>query len=72
MTDFLVVDNPSAYNTLFGWPILKDLKAITFIYYKGIKFPTTEGIGHMQGSQFDAQECYNNSLKITFRERKLP
>lgn len=72
MADFLVIEGSSAYNALFEIPILKDLKAVTLIYHLGVKFPTSEGIGYVQGCQYKAQECYNQSLKIASKERKLP
>lgn len=54
MTKLLVINDPSSYNTLFGRPILKDMKAVISIYHQGIKFPTAEVIGQVRGSQFDA------------------
>ena len=37
-----------------------------------MKFLTVEGIGQVRGNQYDSQECYNKSLKLVEKERKLP
>uniref|UniRef100_A0A2N9EIR5 RNase H type-1 domain-containing protein n=1 Tax=Fagus sylvatica TaxID=28930 RepID=A0A2N9EIR5_FAGSY len=41
--DFLVVDCPSAYNTIIGRPTLNRLHAVTSTYHLLIKFPTEHG-----------------------------
>ena len=43
MTEFLVVDCPSAFNGVIGRPLLKALKVVTSIYNLTMKFPTAEG-----------------------------
>ena len=48
---FLIVDAPSAYNVLLGRPSLNAIKAIPSTYYMMIKFPTTKGVGMIQGDQ---------------------
>ena len=60
---FLVVDTPSAYNMLLGRPSLKAIKAIPSAYHMMIKFPTTSGVGMVQGDQRVASECYSASMK---------
>ena len=45
MTDFLVIDQPSAFNTVLDRPSLRTLKAITSIYHLLMKFPTPNGVG---------------------------
>jgi hypothetical protein len=62
MVDFLVVDRPSAYNVIIGWPALNKLKAITSTYLM-MKFPTKNGIGELKGNQIVERKCYNISLK---------
>ena len=46
---FLIVDAPSAYNILLGRPSLNAIKAIPSAYHMMIKFPTTSGVGMVQG-----------------------
>ena len=60
---FLVVDAPSAYNTLLGRPSLNAIKAIPSAYHMMIKFPTTSGVGMVRGDQRVARECYSASVK---------
>lgn len=71
VAEFLIVDYPSAFNTLLGRPNLKALKAVTSIYHLAMKFPTTKGIGILKGSQKDAWECYNAAIKIADKKKWL-
>lgn len=48
VTKFLVVDQPSAFNAIFGRPIMKKAKMITAIYCLTVKFPTPDGVGIMR------------------------
>ena len=58
ISNFLVVDYLLAINGIIEMPLLKALKAVTSIYHLTMKFPTTEGKGEVQGSQYDSRECY--------------
>ena len=60
---FLIVDDPSTYNVLLGRPSLNTIKAIPSAYHMVIKFPTTNGVGMVQGDQRVARECYSASMK---------
>ena len=59
MTQFLILDVPSAFNVMLGWPALYDLKAITSIFHSCLKFPTKNGVGCLRENQQSARECYN-------------
>jgi hypothetical protein len=59
---FLIVDQPSAYNTIFRKTALIDFKAVTSTPHLSIKFPTEEGVGIEKGDQLMARACYNTSL----------
>ncbi|XP_059428602.1 uncharacterized protein LOC132162383 [Corylus avellana] len=63
MVDFLVIDQPSAYNMIIGRPALNQLRAVTSTYHLKMKFPTIEGVGEVRGDQVVARRCYNTSLK---------
>ena len=63
MMDFLVVDQPSAYNAIIGRPGLNKLRAATLTYHLMIKFPIKEGVGEVKGDQLAARRCYNISMK---------
>ena len=49
MADFLVIDQPSAFNAVLGRPSLRELKAVTSIHHLLIKFPTPHGVGEVKG-----------------------
>ena len=72
MIEFLTVDCPSVFNGVIGRLLLKALKAVTSIYHITMKFPTTGGTGQVRRSQYDLRECYNKSLKLAKKEKRLP
>ena len=72
VTEFLIVDCPSAINGIIRRPLLKALKAVISIYHLTMKFSTTEGTRQVQGSQYNSREYYNKSLRLAEKERKLP
>ena len=47
MADFLVINQPSAFNAVLSRPSLRALKAITSIYHLLMKFPTPNRVGKM-------------------------
>ena len=47
MANFLVVDCPSAFNTVLGQPTLKELRAVTSIHHLLMKFLTPNGVGQV-------------------------
>lgn len=55
MTKFIVVDIPSAYNAIIGWPTLNPLKAVVFTYYMVMKFSTRTDIGEPRSNQRDSR-----------------
>ena len=59
MTNFLVIDQPLAFNAVLYRLSLRALKAITSIYHLLMKFPTLNGVGRVRGNQEDARRCYN-------------
>ena len=44
ITDFIVIDCPSAINGIIGRPLLKALRTVTSIYHLTMKFLTVEGM----------------------------
>ena len=71
MTDFLVIDQPSAFNVVLGRPSLKALQAITSIYYLLMKFPTPSGVGQVWGNQEEPRRCYNQAVRSASRPRQV-
>ena len=53
MTEFLIVDCPSAFNGVIGKSLLKVLKAVASIYHLTMKFSIAEGTGQVRESQYD-------------------
>ena len=60
---FVVVDCSSAYNAIFGRPLLVEFGAVTSIRHLCMKFPTDSGIGTVRGDQKDARQCYRVSTR---------
>ena len=60
--DFLVVDCPSSYNVIIGWPTLNKCKAATSTYCLKRKFSTDNRVGEVKGDQVLARECYQAIL----------
>lgn len=56
--DFFIVDFPSSYNVILGWPTLNYLKAGTSTYYLKFKFPIDDKIGEIREDQVLAREYY--------------
>ena len=71
MTEFLIMDCPSTFNRIIGRPLLKAPKVVIVIYHLMMKFPTTEGTGQILRELDDSRECYNKSLKLAKRNKKL-
>lgn len=64
MAHFLVVDQSSAYNAIFGRPLMKLTQMITAVYCLTIKFPTPTGIGFFCADRATARKCHIKSLKL--------
>ena len=50
MANFLMVDQPSAYNAIIGRPLMKRINMVSTIYCLIVKFPTT-GVGYIKVDQ---------------------
>ena len=72
VVEFLVVYCPSSIHGIIGTPFLKALKVVTSIYHLTMKFQIAKGMRQVRGSQYYSRECYNKSLKLAEKERKLP
>ena len=51
MVDFLVIDQPSAFNAISGIPSLRELGAVTSIHHLLMKFTTPRRVGKVKGDQ---------------------
>ena len=51
MTEFIVVDTPSAYNAILGRPFLLGIRGVLSIYHNVLKFSMGTGVGEVRGDQ---------------------
>ena len=65
MIDFLLVDQPSAYNAIIGRPTFNAILAIVSTYHLDMKFPTRNLVGEVRGDQVKARQCYTMSTRVT-------
>ncbi|XP_038701820.1 uncharacterized protein LOC119998541 [Tripterygium wilfordii] len=63
MIDLLVVDIQSPYNTIIDRPLLHKVRAVVSTYHLKMKFPTSNGVGEVNGDQKLAQMMYYTDLK---------
>ena len=71
MPDFLVIDQPSAFNVVLSRPSLRELKAITNIHHLLMKFPTPHEAGEVKGNQQEARQWYHQAIKIVSKLRQF-
>ena len=71
MVDFLVIDQPSAFNAMLGRSSPRVLKVITSIYHLFMKFLTPNGVGQLRGNQEKARRCYNQVVRSASRPRQV-
>ena len=50
MENFLVINQPSAFNAVLDRPSLRALKAISSIYHLLMRFPSPNGVGQVRGN----------------------
>ena len=65
MADFLVIDQPLAYNTIIGRPLMKKTSMVTAVYCMTIKFLTPTRIGYVKVDQATTRQCHNQSLQLS-------
>ncbi|KAK3008783.1 hypothetical protein RJ639_014527 [Escallonia herrerae] len=64
LIDFLVVKVKSPYNGILGRAGLNKLQAVALTFHLCMKFPTSNGIGVVNGDQAVARKCYMASCKV--------
>ncbi|KAK3022885.1 hypothetical protein RJ639_045975 [Escallonia herrerae] len=62
--DFLVLKVKSAYNGILGRAGLKKLQSVALTFHLCMKFPTSNGIGIVNGDQAVARKCYMASCRV--------
>ena len=63
--DFLVVDQPSAYNAIIGRPLMKKTNMVSAVYCLTIKFPTPTGVGYIKADQATARQCHIQAIHLS-------
>ncbi|XP_052180226.1 uncharacterized protein LOC127793516 [Diospyros lotus] len=71
LTEFFIVDCPSAYNVVRGRPTMNDLDMVTFTRSQTVKFPTPNRIGSVRGEQHLARRCYEDAIKMGVKGKKV-
>ena len=71
MADFLVINQPSAFNAVLDRPSLRALKVITSIYYLLMKVPTLNGVRQVRGNQEEVRRCYNQAVRSASKPRQV-
>ncbi|XP_024038303.1 uncharacterized protein LOC112097350 [Citrus clementina] len=67
MIDFLIVDNPDAYNIILGRLFLATTKVVIFMHYLATKIPTAGKIIIIKGDQQSARGCYSVASKASYQ-----
>ena len=71
MVDFLLVNQPSAYNAIIGRPTLNALRAVVSTYHLAMKFPTRVQVGEVRGDQADSRQCYVMSTRVAEKQKAV-
>ena len=75
MVDFLVIDQPSAFNAVLEKSSLRALKVIASALKWSrallMKFSTPNRVGQVRGDQEEARRCYNQAVKSASRPRRV-
>ncbi|XP_022154846.1 uncharacterized protein LOC111022006 [Momordica charantia] len=63
MAEFVVIDDKSAYNAIFGRPIIHSFWAVSSTLHQVLKYSTSNGVGTVRGEQKTSRKCYASTLK---------
>ena len=72
MVDFFVVDQPTAYNTIIGRPLMKKTNMVSVVYYLTVKFPTSMGVGYIKADQATARQCHIQAIHLSKQAMSEP
>ncbi|XP_013633060.1 PREDICTED: uncharacterized protein LOC106338686 [Brassica oleracea var. oleracea] len=63
VTEFLVIDRPTSYNTIVGTPWLNSMRAIPSTFHLCLKFLPPRGVETIQGDRRMSQVCFAAELE---------
>ena len=69
MVNFLLVDQPSAYNAIIGRPTLNALRTVVSTYHLAMKFPIGDLVGKVRGDQSESRQFYAMSTRFTEKHK---
>ncbi|PKA63173.1 hypothetical protein AXF42_Ash007969 [Apostasia shenzhenica] len=75
--DFIIIDAPSGYNAILGWPAIAAFCMVPSTFHLCIKFPTPLVIATIRGDGAGAKKCFEISARLYTdhldpREHALP
>lgn len=56
-------DTGAKHNAILERPTLLEMRVVILIFHLTMKFPTPEGVRHINGQQGDARKWYKRSLE---------
>ena len=65
MADFLVVDQPYAYNAIIERPLMKKTNMVSVVYCLTVKFSTPTGVGYIKVDQATARQCHIQAIHLS-------
>ena len=71
MVDFLLVDQPSAYNAIIDRPTLNALRAVVSTYHLAMKLLAEDQVREVRGDQAESQQCYAMSTKVVEKQKAV-
>ena len=71
MVNFLLVDQPSGYNTIIGRPTLNALRAVISINHLAMKFPVGDLVGEVRSDQAESRQYYAMSTKVAKKHKLI-
>ena len=71
IVDFLLVDQPSAYNAIIGRPTLNALRTVVSTYHLAVKFPVGNLVGEVRGDQVESQQYYAMSTRVAEKHKAV-
>ena len=69
MMDFLLVDQPSAYNAIIGRQTLTALRVVVSTYQLTMKFPVGDHVGEVRRDQAESRQYYAMSTRVAEKQK---